>query len=141
VTFVSRYDTWLKIIFAITNLMMLGSLALLLYDGKLSSILVAIATALILAMTVWMQLATWYRIDGDKLFVRCGPLHWTIPIASITNMELTDDPTSGPTLSLRRIRVEFTRADGKRDQILISPEDREGFMRALQERNARIVSA
>ncbi|HYC59152.1 MAG TPA: PH domain-containing protein [Thermoanaerobaculia bacterium] len=132
--FRSRYDLWLKIIFAITNVMLLGALIVLLIDGTLGSVLVALFNAAILGGVIWMQAATYYRIDDDgTLFVRCGPLHWTIPIASISNMTLTDDPTSGPALSLQRVRVEFTK-NGEKDEILLSPEDREGFIREVQAR-------
>jgi len=133
--FRSRYDLWLKIIFAIANVMMLGSVVVLFIDGTPSSILVGIFTAAILAGVIWIQAATYYRIDADTLFVRCGPLHWTIPIASITAMTATDDPTSGPALSLERVRVEITK-NGEKNEILISPEDREGFMREVQARGA-----
>ena len=135
VIFRSRYDLWLKIIFAITNVMMLGSVVVLIRNGRLDSIIVAIFTAAIFVGVVWMQFATYYRVDDDALFVRCGPLHWTIPISSIIDMTATDDPTSGPALSLQRVRVEFTK-NGEKDEILISPEDREGFMREVRARKS-----
>ena len=135
VIFRSRYDLWLKIIFAITNVMMLGSVVVLIRNGRLDSVIEAIFTAAIFVGVVWMQFATYYRVDDDALFVRCGPLHWTIPIASIIDMTPTDDPTSGPALSLQRVRVEFTK-NGEKDEILISPEDREGFMREVRARKS-----
>lgn len=130
-SFKSRYDTWLRIIFWITNLMMIGVLVLLILHGRTSSIIVAVFCAAMLAGVLWMQFATYYRLDDDTLFIRCGPLHWTIPIASITSATLTDDPSAGPALSLQRVRVEFTK-NGRKDEIFISPEDREGFIAALR---------
>lgn len=129
--FKSRYDTWLRIIFWITNLMMIGALVVLILHGQTSSIIVAVFCAALLAGVLWMQFATYYRLDDDTLFIRCGPLHWTIPVASIVSVTPTDDPSSGPALSLQRVRVEFTK-NGRRDEILISPEDREGFIAALR---------
>ncbi len=136
-TFVSRYDTWLRIVLWINNLMLIGGLAVLLVQRDLTAIVVAIVLAVVLAGVIWMQFATYYRVDGDTLFVRCGPFHWTIPIASITAVTPTDDPTSGPALSMRRLRLEFKKGDAT-DEIFISPEDREGFVEALRERNPGI---
>ena len=137
-TFVSRYDTWLRIVLWVNNLMLIGSLAVLLVERSLMSIIVSLFVAVILAGVIWMQFSTYYRVDDDTLFVRCGPFHWTIPIASIETVTPTDDPTSGPALSLRRLRLEFRRGDA-RDEIFISPEDREGFIEALRARNPRIA--
>ena len=130
-TFKSRYDTWLRIILWISNLMLIGSLAVLLIDRTISSLIVALFLIVILAGVIWMQVATYYRLDEETLFVRSGPLHWTIPLASISSATLTDDPTAGPALSLQRIKIEFTK-NGSKDEILISPEDREGFIEALR---------
>jgi hypothetical protein len=130
-TFKSRYDTWLRIIFWINNLLLLASMVALLVHGALSSLIVALFVALVLAGVLWMQFATYYRIDDTILFVRCGPLRWTIPLSTISSATLTDDPTAGPALSLQRVRVEFTK-NGRKDEIFISPDDREAFIAALR---------
>jgi hypothetical protein len=129
-TFKSRYDTWLRIIFWINNLLLLASLVALLMDRELSSFIVAVFVAIVLAGVLWMQFATYYRVDDTVLFVRCGPLRWTIPLSTITSATLTDDPTAGPALSLQRVRVEFTK-NGSKDEIFISPDDREAFIASL----------
>jgi hypothetical protein len=139
-TFVSRYDTWLRIVLWINNLILIGSLAVLLVERSLMSIIVSVFVIVILAGVVWMQFATYYRVGDDMLFVRCGPFHWTIPIATIEAVTPTDDPTSGPALSLRRLRLEFRKGDA-RDEIFISPEDREGFIEALRARKSSIATA
>ena len=129
--FKSRQDAWLLIILWISNLMMIGSIVVLLMDGTLSSLIVALFVTALLAGVIWMQVATYYRIDDEMLLVRSGPLRWTIPLASISSATLTDDPTSGPALSLQRIKIEFTK-NGQKDEILISPHDREAFVEALR---------
>lgn len=139
-TFVSRYDTWLRIVLWITNLMLLGCLVVALIERDLTSIFVGALVTVVLAGVIWMQFATYYRVGEDTLFVRCGPFHWTIPIASIEAVMPTDDPTSGPALSMRRLRLEFRKGDA-RDEIFISPEDREGFIEALRARKSSIVTA
>jgi hypothetical protein len=139
-TFVSRYDTWVRIVLWINNLILIGGLAMLFVERSLMSIIVSVFMAVILAGVTWMQFATYYRVDDDTLFVRCGPLHWTIPIASIEAVTPTDDPTAGPAFSMRRVRVEFRKGDA-RDEIFISPEDREGFIEALRARKSSIATA
>ena len=138
--FVSRYDTWLRIVLWMTNLMLLGCLAVVLVKRDLTSIFVGILVIVVLGGVIWMQFATYYRVDDDTLFARCGPFHWTIPIASISSVTPTDDPTSGPALSMRRLRVEFLK-NGAKDEIFISPEDREGFIEAVRERKSSLASA
>jgi hypothetical protein len=130
-TWRSRYDTWLRIIFWITNLIMIVAVAMLLRDGDAASLAVAVFGAAVLAGALWMQFATYYRLEGETLLVRCGPLRWTIPVASITSVTPTDDPTAGPALSLQRVRVEFTK-NGRADEIFISPDDRDGFIAELR---------
>lgn len=81
---------------------------------------------------------TKYTIDGDELLVRSGPMRWRIDIRSITRLERTGDPTSGPALSLDRVRIEYAK-NGKPKAILVSPADKEGFIAALRERNPAIA--
>ena len=125
--FRSRSDVWLRVVLWISHLIMLGSIVMLLAHGAADSIVVAVFVAVILAGVLWIQFATYYRIDGSTLIVRSGPMRWNIPIASITSVTPTDDPTSGPALSLRRLRVEY----GAKE-MLISPADQEAFVAALR---------
>ncbi|HEV7764375.1 MAG TPA: PH domain-containing protein [Thermoanaerobaculia bacterium] len=138
--FNSAYDTWLQVLLWISNLVMIGSIAMVLIDPGVISIIVSVILAAALILVLSVQLVTYYRVDDDSLFIRSGPFHWSIPIASISEITRTDDPTSGPALSMRRLRLDYS-IDGKKGEVLISPEDQAGFMEALRVRKQSTASA
>jgi hypothetical protein len=138
--FVSAQDTWVRIVLWISNLVMVGGIIMLLLQLDPIGIVVLPILVASLALVLWIQFATYYRIDDDVLFIRSGPFHWTIPIASISEIAPTDDPTSGPALSMRRLRLDYA-IDGRTDAVFISPENREGFLEALRVRKQSEASA
>ena len=80
------------------------------------------------AIVVWMVLATDYTLDAQHLTVRCGPFRWRIGLGDISAVSATRDPSSGPALSLDRLRVEY----GGGRAILNSPRDASGFLDDLE---------
>lgn len=138
--FNSAYDTWLQILLWISNLVMIGGIAVILIQPGVISIIVAILLAAALLLVLSVQLVTYYRVDDDALFIRSGPFHWSIPIAAISDVTATDDPTSGPALSMRRLRLDYS-IDGRKSEVLISPEDQAGFLEALRARKQSDASA
>jgi len=80
------------------------------------------------AIVVWMMLATYYTLDDQDLTVRCGPFRWRIALREIGAVSATRDPSSGPALSLDRLRVEY----GGGRALLISPRDASGFLMDLE---------
>jgi hypothetical protein len=70
-----------------------------------------------------------YALEGEVLRIRCGLLEEALPLAKIRGLELNTSLWSAPGLSSRRVKILLK--DG--DHRLVSPEDREGFMRDLQE--------
>jgi hypothetical protein len=91
----------------------------------LDFILPAISTAFV----VWIFRSTYYVITADTLIVRAGPIRRKVPLHEVRRLRATHNPLSSPALSLDRIEVTY---GSKR--ILISPEDRSGFVRAIVER-------
>ena len=69
-----------------------------------------------------------YTIDGNRLIVRSGPLRWRIPISEITAITETRDPISSPALSINRLRIEY----GNKKSVLISPRDKDAFLRQIE---------
>jgi len=78
-------------------------------------------------LPAWMLLATDYTVTEQLLKIRCGPFRWAIERADIQDIRPTRNPVSGPALSLDRLEVLYK---GYK-RILVSPEDRTGFFRAL----------
>jgi len=93
--------------------------------------------SLVICLALWLFLTTRYELGSESLVVRSGPFSWRIRLAEITSVERTKDPRAGPALSLDRLCVRYRRGL----EILISPEDQEGFLAVLHERapGARIV--
>lgn len=87
----------------------------------------ALAAYLLLMLTLGWPIR--YTVSADELEVRFGLVHRHIPWGRLDSMELSHNPLSSPAFSLDRIEVRYT-TDGGRDRaILISPPDREAFMR------------
>ena len=70
-----------------------------------------------------------YTLGTDHLHIRCGIFRQSIPYSEIGSVELSSSFVSAPALSLHRVKVNF----GGSSQ-LVSPIDREGFMKLLRER-------
>lgn len=72
---------------------------------------------------------TYYEVGTDELRVVSGPFRWKIPLSEITDIRPTRNPLSSPALSMDRLKVSY----GKRKSVLISPADKEGFLRAIRQ--------
>jgi hypothetical protein len=70
-----------------------------------------------------------YTFEGDALVVRASLFRWRVPLAAIDSVEPTRNPLSSPAASLDRLLIRH----GAK-QIMLSPEDRAGFLRALAAR-------
>ena len=86
--------------------------------------------ALSLGLLAWIFLDTGYRITGEALLVRSGPLRMTVPLPDLRTARRTRSILSAPALSLRRL--ELTYGSGK--VVVISPLDETGFLTALKAR-------
>ncbi|HOX46109.1 MAG TPA: PH domain-containing protein [Myxococcota bacterium] len=79
-------------------------------------------------------LLTWpvrYEITPEELRVRAGLVRWRLPLAWIRAARLSSNPLSAPAWSLRRLRLDYRRPDGREGFQLLSPRDREAFLREL----------
>ncbi len=106
---------------------------LLLGAGWFITALVAIPLVIGIVLPLWFVTSLRYFLSDDTLRVRCGPLHWRIRVGDIRAVEPTRNASSGPALSLDRLRIET--ADG--ETVLISPEPRQEFLRQLEHRRAQ----
>ena len=84
----------------------------------------------ILSLVFLMFTSIKYKIDGENLII-----WWKkIEIKSIKKIYSTNNPLSSPALSLDRIAVVYN----KYDEVLISPKEREVFIRELLKINPNI---
>ena len=96
----------------------------------------AIAILLITVVVVWVTLATYYEFEGEALVAHSGPFFWRIPLKEISSVRESNSVRSGPALSMDRLEITYR---GGR-VLLISPEDRLGFLAALHRRAPRLTS-
>ncbi len=88
------------------------------------------------AVSLAVVLITWpvrYEIAATELRVRSGVLRWSLPLAWFLEARPSSNPLSAPAWSLRRLRLDYRRPDGRRGFLLVSPRDREAFLRELAE--------
>ena len=79
---------------------------------------------------------TYYTIVGNVLKVRYGIIiNKTIEISSIKKVVPTRDMRSAPALSTDRVEIFYNQYDS----VLISPEDKEGFVERLKRINGEIA--
>ena len=71
-------------------------------------------------------------IDADRFY------SLQIPISSITKIKPSRDPSTAPATSIDRLSISYTMA-GKKKEVLVSPENKEGFIQALKEMNGNIL--
>jgi len=94
--------------------------------------------SVVLAFITQMFMTTYYIIDGNELFVKCGfIINIKIDISTITKIEPTNTVLSAPALSFDRLEVFYN----KYDSVIISPGDKAGFIAKLQQINPSIVTA
>lgn len=132
-TYRSQVDRWLLVVVLASAAGCLAAgMAAIFTSPSGTASLVAIFLLLVSAFPVWILGATYYVLTGDELEVRSGPFRWRIPIREIRGVTASRNPLSSPALSLDRLRIEY----GTSKWILISPSDREGFLRELERRRA-----
>jgi Bacterial PH domain len=99
----------------------------------------AIVVATIVVATivvVWVILSTFYEFEGEALVAHSGPFSWRIPLKEISAVRESNSVRSGPALSMDRL--EITYRNGR--VLLISPEDKPGFLAALRRRAPQLAS-
>lgn len=131
ITFRSKVDGWLAT--ALVASAAASAIAVVIV-GVVESPLLALAISPLLLLSVglpmWLLGATSYTLDRTDLNVRCGPFAWRVPLREIRAVTATRNPLSSPALSLDRLRIDF----GRMGSIMISPQDKEGFMQELRKR-------
>jgi hypothetical protein len=136
--FPSKVDWWLPVLLVVVLASAPVSLALgakhTPFTPATLAILVA-SLAIPFGLVGWMFADTEYVIDGSVLRVHCGPMRIVVPLDSITRIERGSSILSGMTLSLSRLCIRY----GRFKEVLISPKDREGFIRAIVARVPSVV--
>lgn len=126
-TFRSKIDLWLILVLVAAAALPLLQFMAALQNGSnwLPHILIF---GLLAGVFSWLLLSTKYTVTNDAVMVQSGPFRWRIAKSEITRIVPSKSILSSPALSLDRLRIDY--ADG-RNSILISPRDKDGFLRAI----------
>ena len=101
-------------------------------DGEWLALLIHALVALFVSHLFF---TTYYTVEGNTLAVKCSVLiSIKIDITTIRKITETNNPLSSPALSLDRLWIDY----GKNGAVMISPEDKEGFIRHILQINPSV---
>ena len=126
----SKVDTWLLVVLLFGALASVASAVTVFFVAPpaiawlVGILLVSVGAGL----PLWLLASTYYRIDGDVLFISSGPVRVRVPVRDITSVTPTNNPLSSPALSLDRLRIEY----GRGKSVMVSPRDKHGFIRSVE---------
>jgi len=124
----SKIDLWLLILISIS---VVGAAAWLIsLEGTYTFKGISFGIALFfvnIALPIWLVVRCHYTIAEHELIVGFGPLTWSIPFNSISQVANTSELSLSPSLSLQRLKIVY----GAGKKILISPKHQEKFIEQL----------
>src|SRR5688572_26563805 len=134
--FPSKRDAWLSIVLwaASTSCVVAAIVNVMRRDSSVEDVVVLIALCGVAGLILWVLYGTHYRFSGETLDIRSGPFRFRVPLREVVSVEPSRNPLSGPACSLDRLLIRY----GHR-QILVSPEDRSGFLDALARGGSQLV--
>jgi hypothetical protein len=126
----SKIDWWLAPLLMIPPIATLGITAAAFWRGNGSEIAVGCGAMLwVLIVYAGVLFPLRYGIGNGYLTIRYGICRQRVPLELIRAVSPTRNPLSSPALSLDRLHVRF--GDGFFKAVLISPAEREEFLRHL----------
>lgn len=131
--FKSKKDWWLAIIIWGAMLFAMGSAIYGLFTtpaGVMDLLIIIPCAFFIPIFILWLWFTTEYILTEKSLIIRYGPFKKEISLHTITSVRKTSNPLSSPALSLKRIEISYE----KYNMVLISPKDRDNFIKLLMER-------
>jgi PH (Pleckstrin Homology) domain-containing protein len=137
--FPSKRDEWIEALILLGILVSLaGGIAALVVTGAswTEMVLVGILLLGMDSLMLWVLYGTGYTITSDRLLIRCGPMSFGVRLESIEFIFPTRSPWSSPACSLDRLRIVYGLSQ---QSIMISPEDKSGFLSALVQQCPTLV--
>ncbi len=126
----SKIDAWLIAVLALAlALAMFGLYETATVDPQQTAWLAALIAVFGVGLPVHLLLTTRYELDARQLEVRSGFFKWIVPLKDVSAITPTRNPLSSPALSLDRLRIDY---GGK--SIMISPQDKQAFLREFESR-------
>ncbi len=127
--FRSKVDTWILVLMVIAivfQVVAVGRAAMQAGDPLATTGLIMLVIG-VSGLLVWLLVGTHYTVERGYVRIVSGPFRWKVAIDDIQSVTRTRNPLSSPALSLDRIMIRY----GDRGRVMISPADRDGFLRAI----------
>jgi hypothetical protein len=137
--FPSKVDRWILALMAVplgASVVAVGS-ALTAHPPLAAVFLMVGLELLVLGFILLTFRSTRYEVTGREVVARSSPFRWRIEIDSIESIRPSRSPASSPALSLDRLEIRY----GGGRTLLVSPQDREGFLAAVVERSRHLHRA
>lgn len=137
--FPSKKDVWLTIL--VWGLV-LFYIAAYIFGGEpigvqiitYKSVAGILLSIVMVSFLLWLWFGTGYKVENGLLTIRFGPFKSKVKIADIRKLRVTKTPLSAPALSISRIEITY----GAYGMTIVSPKDRELFIKTLLEENSTI---
>lgn len=130
--FKSAVDTWYYLLALVLPLFILVFVGVVAGKDDPSAIpIIAMVGFFSLGLSLWLLFSTHYTVSQETLTIRSGPFRWVVPLDDIQLVAPSRSVLSSPALSLDRLGISY----GKGKKILVSPADRDGFLRAIGLKN------
>lgn len=134
-TFKSRIDTWvLVVMLGLVSIAVLGIDSLLATESIYGWIGAAVVVVLGILLPLWILVYTGYELGDEQLRIHCGPFRWTVGLDEIASVSPILSAGKSPALSSSRLQLEL----GNGRSIMISPDNRDIFLRSLESRRAEL---
>jgi hypothetical protein len=137
----AKVDRWVAVLFGGMSVCVLGMGGAFLAAGLAAgapTLFTAIGIAsvdavggLLLSLALWGCYGIRYEVTPTDLTVRVGPFRTIVPLDHIAEVFPTRNPLSAPAPSLDRLQINYRHDASKIKILLISPKDRECFVRDL----------
>ena len=125
----TKVDWWLAtVVNGVAFACLVGGVWLIIQNADWPMGLAVVAAGAAILAIGW---PTHYELTDGTLRIRAGLFLWKIPIQAIDGVQPSHNPMSAPAWSLKRLRVDYRRSSGRTAFVLISPADRDLFMRDL----------
>lgn len=128
-TFKSKRDFWLGLLIWVP--MLIALVPVFISDLLIIQVLMLVA----ILFVGWIWFGTFYTVHEDVVVVRCGPFRERIKISEIKSISPAKTVLASSALSMDRLELKH----GKWGVTIISPENKEGLIQALLEKNPNIV--
>jgi hypothetical protein len=136
----AKVDRWLAAVLIAAALLPLALGAVILAGGidvpvpaseAMPAALGLTALSGLIILVLWACYKTRYEITATELIIWFPPFRTALPLESLFEVFPSHNPLSAPAPSMDRLRINYRRKSGRKGFALISPRDKESFVRDL----------